>query len=86
MKALATNLKVNHRNIVDLNNISPEKDSSLIKLSNSSQSIQLMVAPNEGGRVKSLKFRDYEIIGDLSQTSYQENYASAVLFPFAGSA
>ncbi len=86
MKALATNLKVNYRNIVDLNNISPEEDSNLIKLSNSSQSIQLMVAPNEGERVKSLKFCEYEIIGDLSQTSYQENYASAVLFPFAGSA
>ncbi len=49
----------------------------------STQSKAIVALNNEGGRLKSLTFKDKNIIDDLEQLAYKKSHAGAILFPFA---
>ncbi|WP_111682285.1 aldose 1-epimerase [Winogradskyella tangerina] len=57
--------------------------SDFIVLENADKSNQLTINLNEGGRVTLFKHQGHIIISDLETTSYSENFAAAILFPFA---
>lgn len=54
-----------------------------LSLASPNDKIQAVFSLHEGGRLKSLLYENQPVIQDLENTTYQENFASAVLFPFA---
>jgi len=63
-------------------NIQPNEKGEL-SLASPNGKIKADFSLNEGGRLKSLFYENRPVIQDLENTTYQEDYASAVLFPFA---
>lgn len=54
-----------------------------ISVENSSGNTQLKLCLNQGGRIDQLKINDIEVIVSIDSKTYKDNYASAILFPFA---
>jgi aldose 1-epimerase len=63
-------------------NIQPNEKGEL-SLASPNDKIKAVFSLNEGGRLKSLYYKNQPVIQDLENTSYAEDYAAAVLFPFA---
>lgn len=47
------------------------------------QTSKLKLCLNQGGRIAGLNFNTIEIISEVDPLTYKDNYASAILFPFA---
>ena len=54
-----------------------------IKLQSENGRLEAIISPEEGGRLVALKYADYDIIKATSIDEYGQNFASAILFPFA---
>lgn len=54
-----------------------------LTVSNTNGTDTLVINLNEGGRVALFKHKGITIISDLKDASYSQNYAAAILFPFA---
>jgi aldose 1-epimerase len=60
-----------------------EKNDRLIELIHAHNHKAVISLDNEGGRLKSLIFDNKQIISDLKNNTYEQSFASAILFPFA---
>lgn len=71
----------NRFNVKTKEHVKPNEKGEL-SLASPNDKIEAVFSLHEGGRLKSLYYENRPVIQDLKNTSYQENYASAVLFPF----
>lgn len=60
-----------------------EKGLQFVELCNSDKSSKAVICLNQGGRLSDLIFNDIELLADFDPSSYKDNYASSILFPFA---
>ena len=56
---------------------------SFIELSSPNNASKAKICLNQGGRLSNLLFENIQILANLDTSTYKDNYASAVLFPFA---
>lgn len=54
-----------------------------IELSNADQSTKATLCLTQGGRLSDLQFNGIKVLADYAPSTYKDNYASAILFPFA---
>jgi len=54
-----------------------------LELANSDGTSKAQICLNQGGRLSSLVFENIQILADYDASTYKDNYASSVLFPFA---
>ena len=59
------------------------KDLDYLDIENASGSSKLRICVNQGGRIAQLKFNTVKVIPEIDPSTYKDNYASALLFPFA---
>lgn len=55
----------------------------MLSLKNPNETMQATFSLEEGGRLKSLHYANQSVIQDLKNISYENSYASSILFPFA---
>ncbi|WP_052158250.1 aldose 1-epimerase [Lacinutrix jangbogonensis] len=56
---------------------------SFIALSNATKTSKAKICLSQGGRLSNLVFENIQILANLETSTYKNNYASAILFPFA---
>ena len=54
-----------------------------LELMSSDNKSKVKICLNQGGRLSDFVFENIQILADLDASTYKDNYASAVLFPFA---
>lgn len=54
-----------------------------LELANSDGKSKATICLNQGGRLSNFIFETVQILQDFQPSTYQDNYASAILFPFA---
>jgi aldose 1-epimerase len=54
-----------------------------LELASSDGLSKVQICLNQGGRLSDLMFEDIQILHSIDPSTYKDNYASAVLFPFA---
>ena len=54
-----------------------------IELKNSNGESKAQLCLNQGGRLSNFVFENIQILADFDVSTYKDNYASAILFPFA---
>ncbi|WP_296380920.1 aldose 1-epimerase [Winogradskyella sp.] len=54
-----------------------------IELASSDSASKAKVCLNQGGRLSNLVFEDIQILAEYDASTYKDNYASSILFPFA---
>lgn len=54
-----------------------------IELSNADQSTKATLCLTQGGRLSELAFNTTKVLADYDPSTYKDNYASSILFPFA---
>lgn len=60
-----------------------KQDLNYLELASSNYNSKAIICINQGGRLSNFTFENIQILEDYNSTSYQKNYASAILFPFA---
>lgn len=58
------------------------QDLQYLDLTSSCGNTSASICLNQGGRMDSLILNNVQILADLTPSTYKENYASAILFPF----
>lgn len=58
-------------------------DLKFIELTSSDRNSKATICLNQGGRLSSFKFENIQILAKYDVSTYKDNYASAILFPFA---
>ena len=53
-----------------------------IELRSSGGASKVQISLNEGGRLSNLVFEDTQVLADFDASTYKNNYASSILFPF----
>jgi aldose 1-epimerase len=53
-----------------------------IELRSSDGASKAQISLNEGGRLSNLVFEDTQVLADFDASTYENNYASSILFPF----
>ena len=53
-----------------------------IELTSSDGASKAQISLNQGGRLSSLVFVDIQVLADFEASTYENNYASSILFPF----
>ena len=53
-----------------------------IELTSSDGASKAQISLNEGGRLSNLVFEDTQVLADFDASTYENNYASSILFPF----
>ena len=53
-----------------------------IELTSSGGASKVQISLNEGGRLSNLVFEDTQVLADFDASTYKNNYASSILFPF----
>lgn len=59
------------------------KDLQFIEISNPDNSSKATLCLNQGGRLSDLMFKKTRVLADFDPSTYKDNYASSILFPFA---
>lgn len=54
-----------------------------LELASFNEKSKAKICLNQGGRLSSFSFENTQILEDFDSSSYRDNYASAILFPFA---
>ncbi|TXE08158.1 aldose 1-epimerase [Gelidibacter salicanalis] len=54
-----------------------------IELSNADQSTKATLCLTQGGRLSDLQFNTIKVLANYAPSTYKDNYASSILFPFA---
>ena len=54
-----------------------------LELASSNRESKAQICLNQGGRLSNLMFDNTKILADFDASTYKDNYASAILFPFA---
>ena len=54
-----------------------------LELASSDGTSKMQLCLEQGGRLNKLVIKDIQILADFNPSSYKDNYASAILFPFA---
>ena len=54
-----------------------------LELASSKGESKAQICLNQGGRLSNLMFDNTKILADFNASTYKDNYASAILFPFA---
>lgn len=63
--------------------IKHDRDLNHLEIKNSKNNIYAKIYLNDGGSLQELVLNNHHIIKDLSPLTYQNTYASSILFPFA---
>ena len=53
-----------------------------LELTSSDGASKAQISLNQGGRLSSLVFEDIQVLADFEASTYENNYASSILFPF----
>ena len=53
-----------------------------IELTSSDGASKAQISLNQGGRLSNLVFEDTQVLADFDASTYENNYASSILFPF----
>ncbi|MGY8932489.1 MAG: hypothetical protein ACKVH2_07240, partial [Flavobacteriales bacterium] len=53
-----------------------------LELTSSDGASNAQISLNQGGRLSSLVFKDIQVLADFEASTYENNYASSILFPF----
>ena len=53
-----------------------------LELTSSDGASNAQISLNQGGRLSSLVFEDIQVLADFEASTYENNYASSILFPF----
>ena len=53
-----------------------------LELTSSDGASIAQISLNQGGRLSNLVFEDIQVLADLEASTYEDNYASSILFPF----
>ena len=53
-----------------------------IELTSSDGASKAQISLNQGGRLSNLVFEDTQVLADFDASTYKNNYASSILFPF----
>ena len=53
-----------------------------IELTSSDGTSKAQISLNQGGRLSNLVFEDTQVLADFDASTYENNYASSILFPF----
>ena len=56
---------------------------NFIELTSADENSKATICLNQGGRLSDFKFENIQILAKFDISTYQDNYASAILFPFA---
>lgn len=56
---------------------------SYIELTSPDEKSKVSICLNQGGRLSNLVFENVQILANFNPSTYNDNYASAILFPFA---
>jgi len=64
-------------------NIQHDRDLNHLEVKNSKNNIYAKICLNDGGSLQELVLNNHQIIKDLSPLTYDDTYASSILFPFA---
>ncbi|WP_299394788.1 aldose 1-epimerase [uncultured Gelidibacter sp.] len=54
-----------------------------VELTNADQTTKATLCLNQGGRLSDLVFNGIAVLADYAPSTYKDNYASSILFPFA---
>ncbi|HEY5689101.1 MAG TPA: aldose 1-epimerase [Yeosuana sp.] len=63
--------------------IQHDRDSNHLEVKNSKSNIYAKICLNDGGSLQELVLNNHQIIKDLTPLTYNNTYASSILFPFA---
>ena len=53
-----------------------------LELTSSDGASKAKISLNQGGRLSHLVFEDIQVLADFNASTYENNYASSILFPF----
>ncbi|GAA4811090.1 aldose 1-epimerase [Litoribaculum gwangyangense] len=63
--------------------ITHHQNTNILEVNNSKNQVHAKICLNDGASLQELKLNSHEIIQDLSPLTYDNTYASSILFPFA---